>query len=75
MGNIDEISHTIGRMESKLDHLVSSHEAIAERFEKHDERLKEIEGYKHWLMGVAAAAAVAFSLVIDFVKNRVFGGA
>lgn len=62
-------------MESKLDHLVSSHEAFTERFEKHDERLKVIESYKHWLMGVAAAAAIAFSLVIDFVKTKMFGGA
>jgi hypothetical protein len=75
MGDIDAISHTIGRMESKLDHLVSSHEAFTERFEKHDERLKEIEGYKNYLLGLAAAVAIIFSVVADFVKSRIFGGA
>jgi hypothetical protein len=75
MGNIDEISHTIGRMESKLDHLVESHEAFATKFEKHDERLKEIEGYKNYLMGIVAVIAIVFSVAVDFVKNRILGGA
>lgn len=73
MGNIDEISHTIGRLESKVDHLIMSHDSIAERLEKNSERLKEIEGYKNYLMGIAAAVTIVFSLVIDFVKHRVFG--
>jgi hypothetical protein len=62
-------------MESKLDHLVSSHEAFTERFEKHDERLKEIEGYKNYLLGIVAAVALVFSLAVDYVKSRIFGGA
>ena len=73
MGNIDEISHTIGRLESKVDHLITSHDNIAERLEKNSERLKQIEGYKNYLMGVAAAVAVVFSVMIDFVKHRMFG--
>ena len=73
MGNIDEISHTIGRLESKVDHLITSHDNIADRLERNSERLKQIEGYKNYLMGVAAAVAVVFSVLIDFVKHRVFG--
>lgn len=73
MGNIDEISHTIGRLESKVDHLITSHDNIADRLERNSERLKQIEGYKNYLMGVAAAVAVVFSVLIDFVKHRMFG--
>jgi hypothetical protein len=73
MGNIDEISHTIGRLESKVDHLIVSHDKIAERLERNSERLKQIEGYKNYLMGIAAAVAVVFSVLIDFVKHRMFG--
>jgi hypothetical protein len=75
MGNIDEISHTIGRLESKVDHLISSHDQIAEKLENNSERLKEIEGYKHYLMGIVAAISILFTVAIDFVKSRIFGGA
>ena len=73
MGNIDEISHSIGRLESKLDHLVESHEAFTQRFEKHDDRLKEIESYKNYLMGIVAVIAIVFSVAVDFVKHRILG--
>lgn len=75
MGNIDEISHTIGRLESKVDHLISSHSAIADKLERNSERLKEIEGYKNYLMGIVAAVTIVFTVALDFVKSRILGGA
>jgi hypothetical protein len=74
MGNIDEISHTIGRLESKVDHLITSHDTIAEKLERNSERLKEIEGYKNYFMGIVAVVSVIFTFVFDFVKGRLFGG-
>jgi tetrahydromethanopterin S-methyltransferase subunit B len=75
MGNIDEISHTIGRLESKVDQLITSHDTIAEKLERNSERLKEIEGYKNYFMGVVAVVSVIFTFIFDFVKHRIFGGA
>ena len=73
MGDIDEISHTIGRLESKVDHLIQSHDQIAHKLEKNSERLKEIEGYKNYLMGIVAVISVVFTMVFDFLKSRILG--
>lgn len=75
MGDIDEISHTIGRLESKVDHLIETTEKFTEKFEQHDDRLKTIEGYKNYGMGVIAVITFVFTMAIEFVKERIFKGA
>lgn len=75
MGNIDEISRSIGRLESKVDHLISAHEDFADKFNAHDERLKTMESYKNYAMGVVAAVTLLCTVVFDFVKSRILGGA
>jgi len=73
MGNIDDVSHSIGRLESKVDRLLDSHENFVEKFDRHDDRLKNLEGHKNYILGVMAAVSLVFALVVEFVKTKIFG--
>lgn len=73
MGNIDDISHSIGRLESKVDTLLDAHKTFTEKFDRHDERLKGLEGNRSYLLGVVAALSLIFTLVVEYVKERILG--
>lgn len=75
MGDIDEISHKIGSLETKVDHLHDDIKNFMERFDKHDERLGEIEKFKNYALGVIAIVSIVFTMAIEFVKERVLKGA
>jgi hypothetical protein len=70
MNGIDDISHSLGRLESKVDQLIDSQEKFADKFDRHDERLKSLEGHKNYILGVIAAASLLFSVAVEFVKAR-----
>jgi len=74
MGSIDQISHTLGRLESKVDALMESHTEVSQKLERNSERLKEIEGYKSYLMGVVAVITLFVSTSFDFIKHKIIGG-
>jgi hypothetical protein len=74
MGNIDEISHKIGSIETKVDGIRDDFKDFMERFDRHDSRLTEIERFKNHMMGVVAIISLVFTLAFDFVKNRILGG-
>lgn len=73
MSGIDDLSHRIGSIETKVDDMRSDFKAFLVEYKKHEDRIREVEGFKSYLMGMAAVASIAFSLVIDFVKSRIFG--
>lgn len=70
---IDDISHSIGRLESKVDNLLDEQKKFHHRFDRHDERLKGLEGHKNYVLGAIAAVSLIFSLAIEFVKHKIFG--
>ena len=73
MGNIDEISHKIGSIETKVDGIRDDFQDFMERFDKHDNRLSEIERFKNHMMGVVAVVSLIFTILFDFVKSRITG--
>lgn len=73
MGNIDEISHSIGRLESKVDRLLVAHDKFDEKFDLHDDRLKGLEGHKNYVLGVVAAVSLLFTVVLEYAKAKLFG--
>jgi hypothetical protein len=73
MGDIDEISHAIGRLESKLDTVLRNQDDFGNRFERHDDRLKSLEGHKNYILGVIAAGSLVFAIAVEFVKSKIFG--
>jgi hypothetical protein len=74
MAELDEISHSIGKLDAKVDSIANSLKTFSDNFEKHDTRLKVMEGYKSYLMGIVAVISIGFTILFDFVKTRILGG-
>lgn len=73
MSGIDDISHSIGRLESKVDQLLEAHDKFDEKFDRHDDRLKSLEGHKSYVLGIVAAVSLLFTVVIEYAKAKLFG--
>lgn len=71
MGNIDDVSHSIGRIEAKVDTLLEAHERFSTKFDRHDDRLKTLEGHKSYILGIVAAITILFTVLVEFVKARI----
>jgi hypothetical protein len=70
---IDDVSHSIGRLESKVDRLLDAQEAFAEKFDRHDDRLKNLEGHKNYILGIVAAVSLIFTIAVEWFKTRILG--
>jgi hypothetical protein len=70
---IDDVSHSIGRLESKVDRLLDAHESFVEKFDRHDDRLKNLEGHKNYILGIVAAVSLIFTIAVEWFKTRILG--
>ena len=73
MSGIDNLSHKIGSIEAKIDHLVERFESFDSKFEKTDERIQGLEKYKNYLVGIFAVISLACTLALDYVKSKLLG--
>ena len=62
MSNHDELVLVIGRLEGKVDCIISSMTAHGQEIEKLDDRVRELEQSRSWALGVAAVVGAACSL-------------
>ncbi len=53
----------LGRMESKLD-------SVLENQADHGQRIRKLEGYKHFLMGAIVIISGIATYVIDWLKGK-----
>lgn len=74
MTGIDDLSHRIGSIETKVDDLRTDLKDFMVEFRSHENRLREMEGFKSYILGLAAVISIIFGVAVDFVKNRIFGG-
>lgn len=56
-GSRDELYLWMGRMEAKLDALLSSQDAHGKRLDNHGDRLSRLERGHAWVLGAAAVVA------------------
>jgi hypothetical protein len=69
---LDDISHSIGRLDSKMDSLLETHGRLHERLDRYDLRLQQLEKHNSYVIGVAAAIAGFIAVGVDFVRARFF---
>jgi hypothetical protein len=67
-----ELLLAIGRLEGKMDALIQMQRTQEEQIKLHDERLRELEHSKSFLMGFAALAGAASSFLFSTL-NKMFG--
>tara|TARA_R110000824_G_scaffold29567_4_gene98310 strand:- start:6 stop:230 length:225 start_codon:yes stop_codon:yes gene_type:complete len=65
----DEILLALGRLEGKVDALISRQTILDRELEKSEQRIRAIEQAKSWLVGAAAALGAATSLLIQWVTK------
>ena len=65
----NDILMALGRLEGKVDCLIQGQEAQGEKLNAHDERIRALEHYKAWIMGGAACAGAAASLIVKFLTT------
>tara|TARA_R100000458_G_C8232979_1_gene214130 strand:- start:941 stop:1144 length:204 start_codon:yes stop_codon:yes gene_type:complete len=62
----NEILIALGRLEGKVDALITRQTVHDEILERHDSRLRDLELSRSWLLGAAAAISVAVSAAINW---------
>lgn len=63
----EEILLAIGRLEGKVDAMLTMVRMQEEQIRLHDERIRELEHSKSFLMGVAALVGAATSAAVTFL--------
>lgn len=68
----EEILLAIGRLEGKVDAMLTMVRMQEEQIRLHDERIRELEHSKAFLMGVAALAGGATSTLVTFITKIIW---
>jgi len=64
----EEILVALGRLEGKVDALITRQSLIDEELGRQEKRIRTLEQSKSWVLGAAAMVGGAVSLIIKFVK-------
>jgi len=63
-----EILLALGRLEGKVDSLLTQQSITNEELNKHDSRIRDLEMSRSWLMGAAGAISLAVSVLVSMIK-------
>jgi len=61
------------RLETKLDVVLDNQSSFRISFEKHDDRLKRLENYRSWIVGISAAAGAVLTVVVSNIRQLLGG--
>lgn len=70
MEDINQIMVALGRLEGKVESLLSMQRTHAEDIDKLDKRVRDLEHSKSWLMGAAAIIGAGASVVVSLIKGN-----
>ena len=65
-----EILIALGRLEGKVDALMTRQTVHDEELGMHDKRLRDLEQSKAWLLGAAAILGAAGAFLVDAVGGK-----
>ena len=68
--NDKEILLALGRLEGKVDSIISRQMVHDEELDRHDQRIRNLEQSKSWVIGAAAAVGAIVSVVINMIGNK-----
>jgi hypothetical protein len=60
----------LGRLEGKMDSLISLQKQFEAKLDMHDKRLRDLENHKAYALGIAAAVGSGLSLAISYLMRR-----
>ena len=67
----EDIRYMLGRLEGKVDSLITGMKATTHTIHEHEKRLRVLETSKAWILGWFSAAALLISVIIQFLfKNK-----
>ena len=66
----NEILIALGRLEGKVDALITRQSLHDEELDRHDKRLRELEQSKSWLIGAAAASGAFAGFIMNLVGGQ-----
>lgn len=70
MSGVDEqLFLTLGRLEGKVDTLLSLQKVQEEQIKEHDSRIRALENSKAFLMGVSAVIGAAVSAAFNLLSK------
>ena len=64
----EEILVALGRLEGKVDALITRQALIDEELGRQEKRIRTLEQSKSWVLGAAAMVGAAVSLLVKFLK-------
>ena len=63
----NEILIALGRLEGKVDSLISRQAVHDEQLARHDKRIRELEQAKSYLIGIGAASGAVAAYVVSVI--------
>lgn len=69
--NHDELFLAIGRLEGKVDSLLSMQSRQSEEIKEHDHRLRSLEHSRGYMLGWAAAIGAGVSFAANFIIRSI----
>ena len=64
----EEILVALGRLEGKVDALITRQALIDEQMGRQEKRIRTLEQSRSWILGAAAMVGAAVSLLVKYVK-------
>tara|TARA_Y100001973_G_scaffold97767_1_gene154343 strand:+ start:6073 stop:6279 length:207 start_codon:yes stop_codon:yes gene_type:complete len=65
----DELMLALGRLEGKVDSLISRQTILDEEMRKFDSRLRSVEQSRSWLVGAAASVGALVAIGIQWITK------
>ncbi len=65
----DELLLALGRLEGKVDALITRQTLHDEELDRMDSRLRKLENSRSWLMGASAAIGASMSFLIQWLRT------
>ena len=65
----NEILLALGRLEGKVDSLISRQKLVDEELDRHESRLRNLEQSRSWLLGAAAVVGAVAAFLVEKVNH------
>ena len=65
----NEILLALGRLEGKVDSLISRQKLVDEELDRHETRLRNLEQSRSWLLGAAAVVGAVAAFLVEKVSS------
>ncbi len=67
MENSNQIMLALGRLEGKVDAMLTKQKSQDETLEKHDRRIRTLEQSRSWLLGASAIIGASVSFLMKYL--------